>query len=165
MNIFDSILKEAVEETEEKKGAFSSEEEPAPTEEPKEEEVIEEPTEPTEEPEETVVEDEDTPQSQLRDICFNILDIMENEALVDGEVADEDESVDISTEILAKYADKFDDATCLEIIKILSDYFEIETEIGEEPDEEYYEEPPTKEDETAFEEDKLPEEAGGAFSK
>ena len=128
MNIFDDILKEAIEEsseeTPETEGAFSKTDE---TETPKEEETVEEPPKEDEETLEEPEVDEDTPQSQLRDICFEILNIMESSALADGDDnLEEEESVDVCCELLAKFADRFDDEVCYGMIKILSDYFDIE---------------------------------------
>jgi hypothetical protein len=173
MGIFDSILKEAIEDLkkeetpEEEKGAFSKTGDDEPEEdkpEEKEETTDEEPSE-DEEPEEDEP-DENSPQSKLKNLCFDILDAIESESLVSGDSFDEeDESVDIGIEVLVKFADSFDDETCEGMMKILSEYFEMEYDEGsDEEDEDYFEEPKEEEDETEFESDKVEEPPKGAFS-
>jgi len=165
MGILEILLKEELDkeiETTTEGGAFSKED------------VAEKESEDTEITEEPIDDDEeepeiegDTPQSNLRDLCFEVLSVMESEALVDGESIEEDESVDVCCEIIAKFAEKFPDDVCNEMIKILSEYFEIETDEPVEEEDDYFEEP-KEDDGDEFPEDKTtptPEEKGGAFSK
>lgn len=152
MNIFNTILKEALED-EETTGAFSK----APEEtteveggvfsKTSEEETVEDTElEVTEEIPEEPIEEVSEKQQEARDIIMSVLDALEQEALAQGDEITDDESVDVGLELLYKMVPKLADEDLDEVITTLQDYFDIDA--GEDVDEEYFED----EEETSDEE-------------
>ena len=145
-NLFNTLLKEAAEETIKEKEP--TEEEPK---EPTEEELPELPEELPELPEE---EGAGEVQKALQNLIMSVLDAIEQEALAAGETFEEDESVDVGLELLYKLAPKLSDEDAQMLMDELQEYYEMEVdEEGEGEDEEYFEEPPT-DDENEYQEDK-----------
>lgn len=155
MSLFKNILEEGFTLKKAKEEAT-----PEETTTPEEETTPEETINPEESEESTEVEDEEsayTIQDQLKDLCFSVLDAVEAEALASGDDLSDDESLDVSTELIAKYAHTFSDETAKGMYDTLSEYFEMEVDETPEETEEYFE-PEETEDETEYEEDKLPKE-------
>jgi hypothetical protein len=140
MGLFTNILNEELEKEDEKKDEVEDTEKKdkveGEEEEPKEEEPEEEPEPKDEEPKET----ESECKEDLKDLIMTILDSLETEMLAQGEELEEDESPDVSLEIIYRLIPDLSDEQCKMITDTLSSYYEIELGEGED-EEEFYEEP------------------------
>jgi hypothetical protein len=113
--------------------------------------------EPTEEVEESGL------VSDTKDLIDSVLDALEADMLASGETVQEGESIDLGLELISKFADQIPEEILQQIYDEISTYYEVEVdenaeeEPEEEPEEEeeFFEEPPTEEEEVAPEEVKV----------
>ena len=150
MTLFNNILNEELEKEDKEKDEAKEKEDKEKVEgeeEPKEKEPEEEEPEPKEEPKET----ESECKEDLKDLIMTILDSLETEMLAQGEELEEDESPDVSLELIYRLIPDLTDEQCKMISDTLSEYYDIELGTGE--DEEFYEEPTEDEDENDYLED------------
>lgn len=154
MNIFDKLLKEAVDELDkevpEEGGAFSKDSKEATDDTTGAFSKSDEETDELLDDEATEETEVDPLVKDTQDLIMSILDALEQEALAQGETIEEDDSPDIALELLYKFIPTMPKEQVQTIYDELSDYYEME---AEETDEEYFEEPKKETDDLDYEED------------
>lgn len=143
MNIFDTLLKEAVDGLDDK--AFTSDELDT---------TLNADVDDTDESSTVDIEDDTEEVSGIvkdtQDLIVSILDALEQEALAQGETISEDDSPDIALELLYKFIPTMPTEQVQTIYDELSEYYEMDVD---DENEDYFEEPEKTIDDLDYEED------------